>query len=125
DVWAGRSVLLFRCSGKSSWVLRRPRLGELGAGVMRYREVTRAQRALEGKGMSWCKQVVRRISNELIDATACVSQNITRHLGQTEYVVEFAISQQPSIGGHQGAAKLEHQAPLEIHANSTASRFTP
>src|SRR5262249_36325275 len=42
--------------------------------------------------------------------TACVGQNITRHLGQTEYVVEFAISQQPSIGGHQGAAKLEHQA---------------
>jgi hypothetical protein len=42
-------------------------------------------------------------------ATACVGQNITRHLGQTEYVVEFAISQQPSIGGHQGAAKLEHQ----------------
>src|SRR5262249_823094 len=26
-------------------------------------------------------------------ATACVGQNITRHLGQTEYVVEFAISQ--------------------------------
>src|SRR5882724_13421901 len=43
-------------------------------------------------------------------ATACVGQNITRHLGQTECVVEFAISQQPSIGGHQGAAKLEHQA---------------
>jgi hypothetical protein len=40
--------------------------------------------------------------------TACVGQNITRHLGQTEYVVEFAISQQPSIGGHEGAAKLKH-----------------
>jgi len=26
-------------------------------------------------------------------ATACVGQNITRHLGQTECVVEFAISQ--------------------------------
>src|SRR5207247_5472976 len=51
-------------------------------------------------------------------ATACVGQNITRHLGQTEYVVEFAISQQPSIGGHQGAAKLEHQAAVEIEPNS-------
>jgi hypothetical protein len=40
-------------------------------------------------------------------ATTCVGQNITRYLGQTEYVVEFAISQQPSIGGHQGATKLE------------------
>src|SRR5262249_6648522 len=29
-------------------------------------------------------------------ATACVGQNITRHLGQTERVVEFAISQQPA-----------------------------
>jgi hypothetical protein len=45
---------------------------------------------------------------------ACVGKNITRHLGQTEYAVEFAISQQPSIGGHPGAAKLEHQAAVEI-----------
>jgi hypothetical protein len=58
-------------------------------------------------------------------ATACVGQNITRHLGQTEYVVEFAISQQPSIGGHQGAAKLEHQAAVEIQPNSIRSRFIP
>jgi hypothetical protein len=57
-------------------------------------------------------------------ATACVGQNITRHLAQTEYVVEFAISQQPSIGGHQGAAKLEHQAAVEIEPNSNRSRFT-
>src|SRR5215472_6322728 len=58
-------------------------------------------------------------------ATACVGQNITRHLGQTEYVVEFAISEQPSIGGHQGATKLEHQAAVEIQPNSIRSRFTP
>jgi hypothetical protein len=31
---------------------------------------------------------------------AVPDENITRHLGQTEYVVEFAISQQPSIGSH-------------------------
>jgi ABC transporter substrate binding protein len=58
-------------------------------------------------------------------ATACVGQNITRHLGQTEYVVEFTISQQSSIGGHEGAAKLEHQAAVEIQPNSIRSRFTP
>jgi hypothetical protein len=57
-------------------------------------------------------------------ATACVGQNITCHLGQTEYVVEFAISQQPSIGGHQGATKLEHQAAVEIQPHSIRSRFT-
>ena len=45
-------------------------------------------------------------------------------ISQTEYVVEFAISQQPSIGGHQGAAKLEHQAAVEIQPNSIRSRFT-
>src|SRR5215471_9011113 len=43
----------------------------------------------------------------------------------TEYVVEFATSQQPSIRGHQGAAKLEHQAAVEIESNSIRSRFTP
>jgi hypothetical protein len=58
-------------------------------------------------------------------ATACAGQNFTRHLGQTEYVVEFAISQQPSIGGHQGAAKLEHQAAVEIQPNSTGSTIHP
>jgi hypothetical protein len=52
-------------------------------------------------------------------ATACAGQNITRHLGQTEYVVEFAISQQPSIEGHQGAAKLVHQAAVEIQPNTS------
>ena len=57
-------------------------------------------------------------------ATACVGQNITRHLGQTEYVVEFAISQQPSIGGHHGTAKLEHQAAVKIEPNSIRFRFT-
>src|SRR5262249_58803309 len=47
-------------------------------------------------------------------ATACVGQNITRHLGQTEYVVEFAISQQPSIGGHQGAAKSLSRTRIKL-----------
>jgi hypothetical protein len=42
-------------------------------------------------------------------ATTCVGQNITRHLGQTEYV----------------ATKLEHQAAVEIEPNSVRSRFTP
>src|SRR5262249_26403118 len=57
-------------------------------------------------------------------ATACVGQNITRHLGQTEYVVEFAIRQQPSIGGHPGSRETgassggrnpAEQHPIPIH----------
>jgi hypothetical protein len=34
-------------------------------------------------------------------------------------------NEQPSIGGHQGAAKLEHQAAVETQPNSIRSRFTP
>jgi hypothetical protein len=41
------------------------------------------------------------------------------------FSIRFAISQQPSIGGHQEAAKLEHQAAVEIQPNSIRSRFTP
>src|SRR5262249_813561 len=38
-----------------------------------------------------------------------------------------AISVEPSMsfGGHQEAAKLEHQAAVEIQPNSVRSRFTP
>jgi Glycosyl transferases group 1 len=45
-------------------------------------------------------------------ASACVGQHITRHHGQADCVVEFAIGEQPSIGGHHGTAKLEHQAAV-------------
>jgi hypothetical protein len=56
-------------------------------------------------------------------ATACVGQNITRHLGQTEYVVEFAISQQPSIrssgsretGASSGGRNQAEQHPIPLH----------
>src|SRR5262249_54058064 len=57
-------------------------------------------------------------------ASVCVGRNITTHLVQTEYVVEFAISQQPSSGGHHGTAKLEHQAAVKIEPNSIGFRFT-
>jgi hypothetical protein len=56
-------------------------------------------------------------------ATACVGQNITRHLGQTEYVVEFAVCQQSPVGRDHGPTKLEHQAAVEIQPNSIRSRF--
>jgi hypothetical protein len=37
-----------------------------------------------------------------------IGKNITRHRRKSENVVEFTISQQSSIRGHHGAAKLEH-----------------
>jgi hypothetical protein len=57
-------------------------------------------------------------------ATASVGQNITRHLGQAEYVVEFAIGERPGIGGHHGTAKLEHQSAVKIEPKSIRFRFT-
>jgi len=57
-------------------------------------------------------------------ASACVGQHITRHPGQADCVVEFAIGQQPSIGGHHGTAKLEHQAAVKVEPNSIRFRFT-
>src|SRR6516162_8925988 len=47
-----------------------------------------------------------------------------RYLGQTEYIVEFAMGEQPSIGGHYGTAKVEHQAAVKIEPNSIRFRFT-
>ena len=57
-------------------------------------------------------------------ASACVGQNITRHRRQPEHVVEFAVGKQPSIGGHHGAAKLEHQAAVKIEPENRVVRFT-
>jgi hypothetical protein len=51
-------------------------------------------------------------------ASACVGENITRHHGQADCVVEFAIGQQPSTGGDYGTAKLEHQAAVRMEPNS-------
>ena len=38
-------------------------------------------------------------------ASACIGQRITRHHGQADRIVEFAISEQPRIRGHHGTAK--------------------
>jgi hypothetical protein len=57
-------------------------------------------------------------------AGASVSEQLTRHRGQTECVVEFAVCQQSCIGRDHGAAKLEHQAPVEIEPGNVGIRFT-
>ena len=57
-------------------------------------------------------------------AGARVGEQLARHRGQPECVVEFAIGQQSRIGGDHGAAKLEHQAAVKIEPNSIRFRFT-
>ena len=57
-------------------------------------------------------------------AGTCVGKRPTRHRGQPKHVVEFAIGEQPSIGGHHGAAKPERQAAVEMEPKSIRCRFT-
>ena len=57
-------------------------------------------------------------------AGARVRQSIGTCVGQAQRVIQFAISQQPGIGGDRGATKLEHQTPVEIEPQSVPVRFT-
>ena len=42
-------------------------------------------------------------------ARACIGEHLARHHAQAKSVVEFAVGEQPSIGGHYGTTKVEHQ----------------
>jgi hypothetical protein len=57
-------------------------------------------------------------------ACSRVGQNIARHVRQSERVVEFAVGQQASVGGHDRSAKLQHQAAIEIKPQSAVLGFT-
>ena len=57
-------------------------------------------------------------------AGACVGEHSLAIADQSERVIEFAIGKQPGIGGHDGTAKLEHQAAVKIEPNSIRFRFT-
>jgi hypothetical protein len=47
-------------------------------------------------------------------AGTCISERATRHHAEAEGAVEFAISQQSSVGSAGRASKLEYQPPIEI-----------
>lgn len=59
-----------------------------------------------------------------IPASARVGENVARHRGKTERVIEFPISEQSGVGGHHRSAKLEQQAAVEIDPESPIVRFT-
>ena len=58
-------------------------------------------------------------------AGARIGERLARHRAQPECVVEFAIGQQSGIGGDHGAAKLQHQAAVEIEPESTVDSIHP
>jgi Transglycosylase len=54
-------------------------------------------------------------------AGARVRQRIGTRVGQAQRVVQFAVSQQPGIGGDRGAAKFQQQTTVEIEPESAFS----
>src|SRR5450759_715743 len=57
------------------------------------------------------KQTNQRMA--AVPAGARIGESFDCHFGQAERVVEFAVCQQSGIGRDHGAAKLQHQAPVE------------
>ena len=57
-------------------------------------------------------------------AGARVRQSIGARVGQAQPVIQFAVSQQPGIGGDRGAAKLQQQTTVEIEPQRAVVRFT-
>ena len=53
-----------------------------------------------------------------------VRQRFPCHRAEAKRVVEFAIGEQASVGGHDRTAKLEHQSAVEIEPESLVVRFT-
>ena len=57
-------------------------------------------------------------------AGAGVGEPFAGQIRKAERVVEFAIGEQPSIGGDDRTAKLKHQSAVEIEPERLAIRFT-
>ena len=55
---------------------------------------------------------------------ARIGERIACNHRQAGHVIEFAIGQQSGIRGHHRAAKLEHQAAVEIEPENPIVRFT-
>jgi hypothetical protein len=43
-----------------------------------------------------------------------IGEGVGTRVGQSQLVVQLAIGEQPGIGRDRGAAKLQHQAAVEI-----------
>jgi hypothetical protein len=57
-------------------------------------------------------------------ASARIGQFVGSRIGQMKRIVQFTVGQQSGIGGNRRTAKLEHQAAIEIKAQSASIRFT-
>jgi hypothetical protein len=55
---------------------------------------------------------------------SCRCERLACHRAQSEYIVEFAVGQQSSVGRDHGAAKLHHQATVKIQPDSGDDEWT-
>ena len=53
-----------------------------------------------------------------------VGENIVRHRGEAEGVIEFPISKQPGVRSHHRSTKLKQQAAVEIDPERAIVCFT-
>jgi hypothetical protein len=53
-----------------------------------------------------------------------IRERFPGHRAEAERIVQFPISEQPSIGGHDRTAKLQHQSAVEIEPERAVIRFT-
>ncbi len=57
-------------------------------------------------------------------ADAAIGEFVTGCVRQAQRVIQLTIGQQPGVGGNRSAAKLKHQAAVEIEPQRTPIRFT-
>ncbi len=53
-----------------------------------------------------------------------IRERFPGHPAEAERIVEFAICEQPGVGGHHRTAKLEHQPAVEIEPERPVIQFT-
>ena len=59
-----------------------------------------------------------------VPASAAIREHAARQCGQPERVVQFAISEQPRVGGHPRSVELQFQAAVEMGPEWPMIRFT-
>ena len=53
-----------------------------------------------------------------------IGKKVTDRWSQSECIIEFTMREQTDIGGHDGSAKLHHDAAVEIEPKNAVFGFT-
>jgi len=61
-------------------------------------------------------------SMSAILAGSRIRERFSRHRAEAKRIIEFAIGEQPRVGGHDRTTKLEHQSAVEIEPEPALGR---